>query len=490
MPTGVAVAVSPSLGGAGPSVAVPTLAAPTMAQMTTAVQTKEGDADMITWPASKPLLVDEFGKLILWIQYFNQGDSTKYHLPVVSNDNGTTWIKPTLSGFNDNTLGDRVNIRGAEAYDPTTHQMIRVIALGQVDGGAYVRFFTFGRDGSNNITSVTRTRQMQLDAGVSGELFECPFAFMVGTKFHGGFSALNGAHSGGKAEIRMFSLIPLGTSADTTTTNWTAPLWEASGAGATDTIGDPPLSSDATNFVATPLAVKYSILAKSSVNAQPYVSVEVLANGDLGIAYAMGGTGGSGGTGSFYWNKAVWSAGNADWRTGLVSALTADAGQITLSAMNRSGSGGDPLKNQRLSKVCVASSTQALVTFAAWSGSADVVYAALIDPSAGTLTSLTAVYDAGGAHSYAATTDAAWDATAGRFIVTYIKTTTKQSYFVTFTAAMGGGQGETQVHALDVDEPYVYQSRINGKTAFYDRRTTAGTLPDKYSSFFGLATWS
>jgi len=389
-----------------------------------------------------------------------------------------------------------VNIRGAETYDPTTHQMIRVVALNQVDGGVVVRFFTFGRDGSNNITSITRTRQMQLDAGVSGELFECPFAFMVGTKFHGGFTALNGAHSGGKAEIRMFSLIPAGTSADTTTTNWTAPLNEASGAGATDTIGDPPLSSVATNFVATPLAVKYSILAQSSVNAQPYVSLEVLTNGDLSITYAMGGTGGSGGTGSFYWNKAIWSSGNADWRgTGsgpLMAAIAADAGQITISAMNRTGSGGDPLKNQRLSKTAVASSTQVLVSLAAWDGATngDTVFAALINPTAGTLTSLTAVYVVGGAHSYAATTDCMWDSTASRFVVTYIKTTTKQSYFVTFTAAMGGGQGETQIHALDIDEPYVYQGRINGKAAFYDRRTTAGTLPDKYYGYFGLATWS
>jgi hypothetical protein len=45
--------------------------------------------------------------------------------------------------------------------------------------------------------------------------------------------------------------------------------------------------------------------------------------------------------------------------------------------MNRSGSGGDALKNQRLSKICQASATQVLVTFAAWNGATDgdVVYA-------------------------------------------------------------------------------------------------------------------
>jgi hypothetical protein len=488
MPTGVSVAVSPALGGHAPAAAAaPTLASPAFTAVTSPAVMKEGDADMITWPASKPLVVDSFGKMLLWIQYLNNANSTKYHIPVVSNDNGATWIVPTLSGFNDNTLGDIVNIRGADCHDATNDQFIRVVALTQVDGGVYVRFLTPTRDVSNNITALTRTRQMQLDAGVSGELFECPFAFMVGTKFHAGWSALNGAHAGGKAEIRMTSLVPVKGAADVVAANWTAPLFEASGAGATDTIGDQPQSTDPPG---TAGPVKYSILAKSSVNGQPYCAVEVLTNGDLGIAYAMGGTGGAGGTGSFYWNKAVWSAGNADWRTGLASALTADAGQFTISAMNISGSGGDALKNQRLSKIAVASSTQALVTLAAWSGTADVVYAALINPTAGSLTSLTSVYDAGGAHSYAATTDAAWDATAARFLTTYIKTATKNSFFKTWTAAMAAGQGETSLHATDIDEPYVYQGRINGKSFFYDRRTTAGTLPDKYPAAVAAGVWS
>lgn len=468
---------------AGAVAAALTLGTPTFNAVTSPAQMKELDADGITWPATRPLIVDEFGKWILWIQYFNNANSTKYHIPVVSNDNGATWIVPTLSGFNDNTLGDIVNIRGGDVYDPNSHQMVRVIALTQADGGAYVRFFTFGRDGSNNITSITRTRQMQLEIGVGTSSFECPFALVAGTKVVLGWSSLNSA-TAVKGAIRLTAKVLDGTAADATNSNWTAPLWENAGAGVTSD----PLSSS------FPAGQKYSIVAQTAANAQPYASVAVLANGNLGIATALGGTGGSGGSGSFYWNQAIWSGANSDWRTGLETALASDTGRLTLSAMNRSGSGGDPLKNQRLSKVAQASATQVLVTFAAWNGvtDGDVVYAALIDPTAGAsgLTSLTQVYVVGGAHSYAATTDCAWDAGQSRFVVTYIKTTTKNSFFKTYTAAMAAGQGETSLHATDVDEPYVYQDRLNAKTVFYDRRTTAGTLPDKYPAFVGLGAWS
>jgi hypothetical protein len=254
---------------AGAGVApVLTLASPTMAQMTTAVQTKEGDADMITWPAARPLVVDEFGKLVLWIQYFNQGDSTKYHVPVVSNDSGATWILPTLSGFNSNTLGDIVNIRGADVYDPTTHLLHRVIALTQADGGVYYRQYSFTRDGSNNITGITRTRQMNLEIGVGTMSFESPHALMAGTKLIAGWSAYNSA-TAVKSVIRAACLVPVGGAADVTNATWTAPLNENAGSGVTSD----PLSSS------FPAGQKYSILAQSTGNAQAHAALAVLAVG-------------------------------------------------------------------------------------------------------------------------------------------------------------------------------------------------------------------
>lgn len=472
------------LGGlVGSGAAGTTLAAPAFAQMASAAQTLEGDADMLSWPADRPLLVDEFGKWIVWVQYFRNADSTKYHVPIVSNDAGATWVLPTLSGFNSNTNGDIVLIRGAFCYDTVNHLMHGCWALTQADGGVYYRQYSFTRDGSNNITGITRTRQMQLEVGVGTSSFESPTAVWVAaaSKVVLGWSSLNSAGVAVKGVIRAAALVPVGGAADVLNATWTAPLNENAGAGATD-----PISSS------FPAGQKHSLLAQTAANSQPYVSLALLASGDLGIATAMGGTGGSGGVGSFYWNRAVWASGSSDWRTGLASALASDAGQITLSAMNRSGSGGDNLKHQRLSKIAEASATAVLVSFAAWNGvtDGDVVYAALINPTAGTLTSLTQVYVVGGAHSYAATTDCAWDATAARFLVTYIKTTTQFSYVKTYTVAMATGQAETLLHGIKVDEPYVYESRLNGKTVFYDRTTVAGTLPDKFYGYWAASAWS
>jgi hypothetical protein len=358
-------------------------------------------------------------------------------------------------------------------------------ALTFADGGVYYRQYSFTRDGSNNITGITRTRQMQLEVGVSGMLFESPVAFWVpaATKLVLVWTALNNAQAV-KGAVRATALVPVGGAADVANATWTAPLWENSGSGVTS---DPLASS-------FPASQKYSILAQSAVNSQPYVSIDRLTNGDLGFAVAMGGTGGAGGGGSIYWNKAIWSSANSDWRTGLDGALASDAGRFTVSALNRSGSGGDALKHQRLSKVAQASSTQVVVTFAAWNGATDgdVVYAALIDPTAGAsgLTSLTQVYVVGGAHTYAATTDCAWDSGASRFVITYIKTTTQNSFFKTYTAAMAAGMAETALHATVVDIPYVHGARVNSRTEFYDRDTTTRSAPDQYYAYAGAGTWS
>jgi hypothetical protein len=74
--------------------------------------------------------------------------------------------------------------------------------------------------------------------------------------------------------------------------------------------------------------------------------------------------------------------------------------------------------------------------------------------------------------------------------VTYVKTTTQFAFFKTYTAAMAAGQGETSMHAAAIDEPYVYQARINGKAFFYDRDTVSRTLPDRFYGFGGAGAWS
>ena len=78
---------------------------------------------------------------------------------------------------------------------------------------------------------------------------------------------------------------------------------------------------------------------------------------------------------------------------------------------------------------------------------------------------------------------------AARFVASYIKTTTQNSFFKTYTSALAAGQGETALHATAVDIPYV-GPLVGGKTFFVDRDTTTRTLPDKFYSYAGLGTWS
>jgi hypothetical protein len=470
MPTGVGVSVSPALGGAGPAAAAPTLAAPTMAQMTTAAETKRGDADMLTWAGARPVLVDQFGKIVVWIQYFDQGSSTKYHIPVVSNDLGATWTAPTRTGFA-NALGEILMIRGGYCYVAAGDQMAMCCAFTQVDAGVYVRFYAFTRDGSNNITGVTRSRQMQLEVGVAGMGFESPGAVMTGTKLVLTWGALNPAAATTKAAIRATSIVPAGSAADATATNYLPPLNENAGSGVTSD----PLSS---SFVAS---LKYSILAQGAANALPYCALDVLASGDLAFATALGG-----GAGTVYWNRAQWSGANSDWRTGLKAALANDAGHQTITAI---GASGYALKNQ-LYKIIESVAGVVGVIGPVWSGTADVVRLRTVTVGGtDSVSAATDVYSAGGAHSYAPTCDLGWQAAAARFVPAYIKTTTQFSFFQLFTSALAAAQGETALHAVAVDIPYV-GPLVGGKTLFLDRDTTTRTLPDRFYGYAGAGAWS
>lgn len=453
----------------------PVLAGPTVAQMTTATETTEGDADMITWAAAAPLVVDQYGKWILWIQYFRNADSTKYHIPVVSNDGGATWTAPARTGFF-NANGDIVLIRGAVCYDAANDLMHGCWALTQADGGVYYRQYSFTRDGSHNITGVTRTRQMQLEIGVGGMDFESPHALMSGTTLVLAWGALNPAEAV-KAAVRATALVPVGGAADVLNASWTAPLNENAGLGVTS---DPLASS-------FPAGQRYSVLAQSTGNQMPYSAIGLLASGDLGILVAVT----TGGTPTVYWNRARYDAGNADWRTGLKTALASDTGDLTVESI---GTSGYSLKYQLMGKLAQAGSGDVGIAYPVYTGGADAVRLASITLNAGsadTLNGPSTVYSAGGTHSYAPTCDIAWDATAARWVVTYIKTTSQFAYFKTYTAARAADQGETAIDAAHpVDIPYVHGERVNGKTVFYHRDTTSRVLPDKFYGWWGSAAWS
>jgi hypothetical protein len=446
---------------------VPQLLSPSFSQLG-ATPSKQGDSDMLNWACGPPLVADSFGKLVFVVQQNVSG--TKYHVPIVSNDAGATWAVPTLSGAGwsgDNTLGDQAIVRLHFCHDPTHDQLAAVVVFDQTDG-VYARFWTIGRDGSNNITSLTRARQMQLEAGVANVTHDTPLALWLSDlgALWFSWSAVNPVHSGRKGELRATFKVATGDAGDTTQANWKAPMNESAGAGSTDGIG-------------STVTVKYSALAISNVAVMPFAALDRLASKDIGFYAALGGT--------IYWNRAQWSAANSDWRTGLVSALTADAGKTTVKAF---GAGGYANKHQLMSKPAQESGGKVALVFPWWNGSADVVSIAYVDPGASDgLSSIVDVYNAGGAHSYAPSCDCAYDSTSGSWLATYIKTTTQQSYVKRYSPALGQVQAETALHAAAIDIPYVYGGRLSGKTVFYDRDTTSRTAPDKYYAYLARASW-
>jgi hypothetical protein len=451
------------------------LTAPTLAQMG-AAPTKRGDADMLDWACSRPWQVDQFGQALLFVQQVVSG--TKYHVPVTSSDGGATWSVPTLSGAGwsgDNTLGDQAIVRLAHCFDPVHDQVHTCVVFDQTDG-VYLRTWSIARDGSNHVTGLARLRQMQLEVGVGSMTHDTPQCLWLSDlgALHVSWTAINTGHTGGKAEGRGTYKVMAGTSADHTQANWLAPMNEAAGAGATDSIG-------------STVPVKYSCYVKSSVSSPIFLALGRLANKDFAFFAAMGGGGGTGGGGSVYYNRVQWAAGSSDWRTGLVAALAADAGKLTISAFNFSGQGGYNLKHQLMSKLVQAGAGVVGVAFPRWDGvKGDTVVIATVDPASEAGATIVDAYAAGGAHSYAPTCDLAWHAGAQRFVPTYIKTTTQSSYFKTLTAALAVDQPETLLHSASVDIPYVAEDAAT----FYDRDTTARTLPDKFYAYAGRGSWS
>lgn len=473
MPTELALGIGIGRGPLRAGAAV--LGSPTLAQMTTAAETKQGDADMVDWASGKPLIRDQYGKLILWIQYFRQANSTKYHIPVVSNDGGATWTAPTRTGFFD-ANGDIALIRIAGDYDPTHDAMHCCIALAQSDGFAYYRQFSFTRDGSNNITGVTRTRQMNLEVGVAGMTCESPRAVWCDDagKLWLSWSAANPAGVSSKAAIRAACRVVSMDASDVANANWTAPLNENAGAGATDAI--------ASSF---PAGQKMSQIALSASAAVPFGALVRTAAKDIAMVYSLGG----GVTGSIYYNRLRWASATSDWRagsgTGPVAAIANDSGALTIGAI---GSPGYVDKHQLLSQLSEDAGGGVVGGYAGYSsGDRWLVYRV---SSADALTGPVEVYNAGAAHSYAPTGDALWDPTAGRLIASFVKTTSQFASFKTYTQALALDQGEAAIDASHpVDIPYL-APRLNGRQVFYHRDTTGRVLPDKFYAYFGTGAWT
>jgi hypothetical protein len=470
-----------------------TLGTPTAVRQNTPA-TNAGDPDMMTWPSSPPYIVDKYGKLFGMVRWVRNADNTQYHRPVVSNDGGATWSEPTMSGFYNNTNGDIALVHGASAYDPTNDIWHTLWTLAQGDGAVIYRRLVFVRDAvTHDITGITRTRSIQLEVGVDNALtthhpmtFESPLCAWIpeggayGTVLCG-WSAVNDNASASKAELRLTMLrVNNADASDAVLGNWLAPLNEASGAGASDTLASVGLP-------------KYSCLAKSAANVQPFASLTRKQSGAGGVINALDLIWSVSLNGAFYANWAAWSAANNDWRGGLGAAVANDAGALTLSAIQRAPTdAGYTLKYQLISKHSEDVATgNVYVAFPTWKDNANGdTWTYCYISNGGTRSALVDAYSAGGAHSYAPTGDLMWDATAGVLVVTYEKTTTQYAYLKTYQGTTLV-QDETAVFTTaPVDIPYVLPVRVNDLAMVVVRDTTTRTGTDRYYGYAVTMVWT
>jgi hypothetical protein len=403
-------------------------------------------ADGYSWSQASPILIDQHEKLIVMAEHSGGNHNFVY----CNNPNNVTPIWHDNSGYVD----EAALTRGCVALD-TTNDVLHVLwAATAASDGIIYRRYTITRDGSNNITSISKDTgvNLQMDFQGAGTMsYEHPILFWAhdgvadGTygKLLAIWSARNGGGGGGN-EVRA-SMCVLGATADRgkTAANWAAP-----NTADTTGIGNAP-------------AVAYSILATGGSSIIYPSALRKASNTNAGDIYLFYADGGSPNT--WTWRRLKWKSASNDWSNGLTVAAS-------VSAIGRAGADTGYSLKQQLGTHPVedTSGDRVYFGFATWKSNTDGdTWSFVYVDSADTLSAIVDVYSAAGAHSYAPAGDVSFDSTSGRLIVTYIKTSTQATY-------IQGYNGTTQTFA----ETLVFSTQpvdipLIGPTT----RITTGVLP-------------
>lgn len=430
--------------GRARAAAAPSLGPASVAAMNTAA-TNDLTADGFTWAAQHgAFVIDQYGHRIVYAQQWNGGTALCYF--VFSNDQGATWADNTgIAG------GEPFINRGSFVYDAARdclHGLI--LTTNPSAGGVIYRRYSITRDGSNAITSIARVAGVSVvldDVGGSdANGLEFPTLLMPNANtLLAAWTARTTAPGG---EIRACKC-DITSNADA---GGTAANWVHLGLNSTTTIGSAPAVGS------------YTIPFTQAVgNNLTYFSLRLLASGDLRWVYHSGPTPGTWATRRSVKNAAV------TW-----DSLSTPA---TITNVQRAGTDtGYSLKNQLPSQLTEDAAGATYVGLATWkSNAAGDTWGVYAISAADAVTSAD-LYSAGGAHSYAPTGDAAWDATAQRLIVTYEKTTTQFAYVQLLTSALASAQVETALNTSVVtDIPLIWSPRQNGAALFGWRQ--AGSPP-------------
>lgn len=447
-----------------------TLSSPSFAIQNT-TYSNDLSADGYTWANTTPVIVDQYGKLTVWAQRYNSG--SRSNGPIVSNDNGATWSDPTRTSFF-NSDGEGALVRGAVAYD-SINDLMHVLWTDENSLVLYRRY-SYTRDGSHNITGVTRVSGVNLvmDPGSGSFAFGFPTILFASEGTNGtlvcGWVASNAGGSPNKTEVRLSMRVLSNTTADNTSSNWAAPG------------GTPATASNGITAVVPFTAVHTS--AGSGVGAMAIYRKQAGTNlKDLYVAWFDSHT--SVATSTFEFARLRWNSGAGDWSTGQTSTQVLSLVQVAGTDT------GYSLKAQLLSKWAEDTANDRLyIAFPVWLDDTNgdtVSFKTVNAASSDALSSRIDVYSAAGTHSFAPTGDIMYDNTAALLVYSYIKTSTQFVYIKTY-ANTTISQAETLLFNADtVDIPLLMDVRVNGKLASIFREST-GSVP--FTGYFGTMTWT
>lgn len=449
----------------------PALGGATFAYQNTTV-TNDLSADGYSWANARPIMADQYGKLIVLAQRNNSGGKT--HTFVYSNDGGATW--------SDSAVASGSLDRGTAVYD-SVNDLVHVLwsAAAATDGIIYRRY-SFTRDGSQNITGISQVAgvNLQLDFQNAGTMsYQHPQLLWLNDAGFGAngallavWSARNAGGVSNKNEIRASMRVLSNSAADNTAGNWAAPV-----------------AADSTSIDQSP-QVAYSALVVNNAVGIAYPSIGRKATGthalDVYLCYHDGSNTAT--SGVWRWRRLRWNSGANNWSTGLTT-------DTLITNVQRGGADtGYSLKNQLGSFVHQdTANDRMLFGLATWKSNADGDTWGYVGINGDdSLTSLVDAYSSGGAHSFAPTGDLCYDAVGQRIVVSWLTSGAEYVQVRLYAGLAPAGSVITAYSAVSpsgADIPLLYPRR-SGKLLmlFRDRVDQVGA--PLYRGLFGSLNWS
>jgi hypothetical protein len=425
----------------------------------------DGSNDAINFAQGRVWTIDQYGKYIWSTQ--NRDGSSHW---AWSNNSGSSWTQGSESYS--------FLTRASVAYDSINDKLHVIWTATNASDGIIYRRYGITRDGSNNITALSREDSsninLQLDTSASRNL-EQAAAYWVNDGSTNGILVAVWSKNGGslnevRASMRKLSL----SAADGVAGNWVS----LDGTG--DTFGtDPPAVAADKVYTSGSGSNAVGILKRGGTGSHKddfYIFVATSGSNQV-LAY-----------------RATWKAASGDWGNGWTAI-----GQV--GAMDTSS--GYNLKYQLITKPVLDSTNDRLyIGWARWKDGTNgdtvsIAYLNATDAASSTID----VYSALGTHSYAPTLDIAYDSTMDKLYVAYIESTTNgdngsidyktydgsslstSSRFYTSPGGSAGADGSADI-------PILFENRQNGRLLFAFRIN--GALPptagDKHVIDWGYVT--